>query len=234
MTDANDIGGETKPDATAAFKAEYDKKLSQYDSKISELARANELLMSQLKQTQAKPEPQVDDDKFDDIWFKNPKEAARLIEERTYTRAKKEVESTLERERRQNQVLGSLVADYPELNNNEHDLTRRAVEVFNTFSADERSNPAYYKQAVLQAASEMGIRPKAKRPKQDDADDFVMGSRSSVQSRRKASGELDEATLEFARALGMDTDNPDYIARLKKTANDDAPNQWMSMKRRRS
>jgi len=129
-------------------------------------------------------------------------------------------------------TLSNLTAEYPELNDQGSDLTKRAVEIFKGMSDSEKTNQATaYKSAIREAASDLGIVAVKHRKGTSDSDTFTVGSsgsgRQSDSNRAKGQkNELDPATIEFARHMGLPVDDPKYITKLKNAAKRDTFNKW--------
>lgn len=135
---------------------------------------------------------------------------------------RKEMEQSLGAERERGTVLSTLVANYPELQQSNSELTKTALQIYNNLSPAERSSPSGYKIAVMQAAQEVGILPMSKRKQSSSEDsDFTMSaSNSSVRTRpsqKAKEKELDEKTLAFAELIGRPVNDPKYQESLKKT-----------------
>jgi hypothetical protein len=120
--------------------------------------------------------------------------------------------------------LSALVQNYPELQDANAELTKKAVENYSRLSNEEKMSPNAYRFAVQDAAAELGVLAMSKRSNNkndDDGDSFTTNSGSynsnkpsSKQNRN--SEKIDEATLAFAQAIGKDTSDPKYIESLKK------------------
>jgi hypothetical protein len=135
------------------------------------------------------------------------------------SRVEKRIEKKYQTASRQQQTVNALYSDYPELANTEDPLSKRADEIFRTFSEDERSNPLAMRAAVREAASEMGIKPKSKRvDTNDDSFSISGGGSGGGRPTRSRDNDLAPETLEFAERMGMDVKDPKVIERLKERA----------------
>ena len=120
--------------------------------------------------------------------------------------------------------LSALVQSYPELQDGNSELTKKAVENYSRLSNEEKMSPSAYKFAVQDAAAELGVLAMSKRSnnKQNDGDDSFTGNSGSYSSNKpsskqnKSNDKIDDATLAFAQAIGKDTSDPKYIESLKK------------------
>lgn len=130
--------------------------------------------------------------------------------QRIKAEASREIEAKLEAKQaaqnRYQQVIGKIVADYPEASDESTPLMIRAKEIYASYSDDERASPVTMKAAVTEAASELGIRPKSKRAASSTEDSFVMGASSSPSStsKRSVNTEKVNAAIDFARLMGLD------------------------------
>lgn len=119
--------------------------------------------------------------------------------------------------------LSALVQQFPELQDGNADLTKKAVEYYNRLSNEEKMSPNAYKYAVNDAALELGVVPMSKRQRNENDDESFTGSSSGSakrpsQKNKQAEEKLDPATLAFAQAIGKDINDPKYIESLKKHA----------------
>lgn len=208
-----------KPDISAELLSKTDA-LAAENKKLSEqLAGLVNTLNGALapKQT-ANEEP----DDLDTLFYKDPKAYARKVQDNANRSAEAMINSRLNAQAATQQSIAQLTSDYPELADSSSDLTKKAVEVYNSLSAQEKALPSAYKLAVRDAASDLGILPKSKR-KSGAQDDFAFGGGGSQSSSgrgegRGGSSKLDNATLAFAEAMGMDIKDKKVIENLGKRA----------------
>ena len=118
--------------------------------------------------------------------------------------------------------LAALVQNYPELQDANADLTKKAVEVYNRLSPEEKMSPNAYKFAVQDAAAELGVVAMSKRKQSESGEDDFTGNSDSYQgnsnrkpSRQKAD-KIDDATLALAELMGRPIKDPKYLESLKK------------------
>jgi hypothetical protein len=161
--------------------------------------------------------PDVD---LDELIYKDPKQYAKRVTENAKREAMQAVQQVNAQQQQSNQVLSQLVNDYPELSDTNSELSKRAVDIYKSLSESERNSSLGYKVAVREAAAELGSLPKSKR-KQTDSEDFTLGGskgqKAATQSQPKQK-DLDEATLKFAKAMGLNTDDKKVVERLKARA----------------
>lgn len=123
---------------------------------------------------------------------------------------------------RQNQ-LAALVQNYPELQDANADLTKKAVEVYNRLSQEEKMSPNAYKFAVQDAAAELGVVAMSKRKQSESSDEDFTGNSDNYQSNnskskqnRQKADKIDDATLALAELMGRPVKDPKYLESLKK------------------
>ena len=210
---------ESNEDPIQNLKAELSRKMGNYDAQFDDLKKTNEALLSQLqnlyneKQT---PTSSKNEKSLADIMYDDPEEYTRIIEERAVKKALDAQNATIRSQQEQQTVINNLINDYPELNQNDHGLTIRAVEIFNSLSDTEKNSNNSYRLAVREAASELGIKPKSKR--KDQNDNFSFGSKSSgVPTSSKES--VDDKTTEFAKIMGLDVSKKELKEKLSKERN---------------
>lgn len=208
MEDQDTGAAGAAPEAAAAASPTDEIKniKAEMNRKLSNLEQSNAQLLAQLQAlSQPKPAPQTqkkvsvfeDEDAYaQDIISK----ADRLLEEKL-SRRDKEVA-------KQQAVISGLVSEFPELADTSHSLSRRAVEIYNGFSEEEKVSPIAYKAAVKEAALELDVKPKHKRKASEDEAFALSGSGSSAPKGKRAGaegdGELDPRTVMFAEMVGMD------------------------------
>ena len=120
-----------------------------------------------------------------------------------------------------NTTIADLSKDYPELQDNNNEVTKKFVEIHGALSKELQGTPEGYKMSALQAASSLGVLPMSKRQAAGDINEaFTLNpSDSSQVSRSKASKvNLPKETLDFAELMGVDMSNKDTAARVKEYA----------------
>lgn len=218
------------------IKAEFDRKLGNTESKLTEIEKQNKSLSEKLStlisaiSTPAKAQTQ-DEENLSSMIYDNPDKFASTIEERISKKVESVLNKNTEENVKRNTVIAELTSNYPELSQGDSALTKKALELYNTLSQEERSNPISYKYAVTQAASELGVKPKSQR----SDDDFVMSSGgTSGEAPRRRSKNKDEIPDDVARVaamFGRDLKDPKVKERLKKYSNYNK-SDWMTFKSR--
>ena len=193
---------------------------SEFNRKLGNLEESNRKLMEQLSAL-VNPKPKAPEpSKLDDVWYQSPAEAARIIKEETRAEIRKELDAERQLQTKQAQVINSLVAEFPELSQQDHDLTKRAVEIYNSLPDDEKQSPIAYKAAVKEAALELDIKPKAKRQTKKEDDSFSFGSGGGSSRRPSSDSEIDKVRESLAEKFGLKM-TPELKDKLKKTAKRD-------------
>lgn len=207
------------PDEFKNFKAEMGRKLGN-------LEQTNAQLLAQLQAMNSRPapaHPAAGEPKVSDVWFDKPDEAARMIEERTEKRIEAKLAAQQAQAQKQQATLASLVAEFPELNQGDSDLAKRAVEIYNALPEDERATPMAYKVAVKDAALELGVKPKSRRAK-SEADDFSLSSSKSA-ARPPKKNEVDPAVEFLAEQFGVKL-TPEVKERVAKNHGRKSYSSW--------
>lgn len=140
-----------------------------------------------------------------------------------------EMEQSNQLNNHRNNLLSSLVQQFPELANNNSELTKASIQVYQSLSEQEKNMPNAYKLAVTSAAADLGILAMSKRKtSSDNNDDFTANNSrgSGENTRSKKSEDLDDRTLAFAELLGRPVNDKAYIETLKKTANRKKWSKW--------
>lgn len=207
-------------DALTNLKAEMNRKLSNQEEVLSKLQQQNQQLLEQLSyqqtQTTQTQSSTGGEKSLSDLMYEDPEQYAALIEKRAEERAMKRIEQREAAQAKQNQILGQIASQFPEVNDPNSPLTKRAVEIHGKMAPEDRSNPVSLKIATLEAAAELGVLPRDRR-KQSDTDSFTMGSSSAPKRPESALSEKDEEqTLQIAQLLGVNVDDPKQKAMLDK------------------
>lgn len=195
------------------MKAEVNRKLSSYEQKLAEVAQGQAQLLEQLSKMATPAKPTEPTKTLEDAWYDSPAQAANMIKQDM----RREFNDEMNIRNEQTNVISKLVADFPELSDPAHDLTKRAVEIYSRLSPQEKSSPTSYKTAVMEAALETGVKPKSKRPADDYDNEDVNISSSSYSdhgARRGKKGKkenLDPRTVEFANLISSRLDNPEIL-----------------------
>jgi hypothetical protein len=201
---ASDAGA----DPLTQFKAEFSRKTDGLKSEIAELKSATSVLVEALSRTAQKPAAAAkSEESLTDLMYSDPERYAQIIEERAVGRVAKQQEAQM----RTQQVIGELHNEFPELNDTQSPLTKKAVEIYSSLSDEEKRSTTSYKLAVKEAAAELGVKPRSKRT---DEENFSSGSYSSGGTRRPKADKLDPGVIAWAERLGVDHTDPDVRSRL--------------------
>jgi hypothetical protein len=180
------------------IKAEMGRKLGNLEATNSQLASQLEQLMRSM-QPPAKAEPTKKVSVFED-----EDAYAERIKSEVIGTINKQTAATSAYNNKVASVLQSATADFPELSNQGHELTKLANEKYAALSPEDKANPISLKAAINEAALELGVKPMKKRSS-DDADTFsVGGNRSSAPAKKRDSDVLDDKTKLLAEAFGID------------------------------
>lgn len=213
MSDEIKTGGE---DPIQQVKGEFTRKLSNTEAQITELKKANEAMLAQLKKlTTPPPAPKTESEDVEDILYRDPKRYTEIVERRAEERVMSKLRAEQAVQQKQSTVLSSLINEFPELSNNDHELTKKAIELYNNLPDDDKTSPMAYRLAVKEAAMELGVKPRSKRAEDDS---YSFGGSSGGTSSRKKKETLDSSTLDFAKIMGLDTSDPKVKERLAARA----------------
>lgn len=230
MSDKDNEDTGTPEDPIKNLKAEFNRKLDHQSKQMTDLMAANVRLSTQLSQI-AKPaatqaQHEEDDEEFDAY---DPKSVKKAIDKAVNKQVGAKADEFMEQQRRQS-ALQELGVDYPELGDGNSDLSKLAVQVFETLNPNLRASAEGYKLAVREAAAKLGVMPMNKRNRNDRQDDDSVDEEftslpgrsgaagSSNRASKKKETELDPDTLASAQLMGLDTSDPKVVARLKKHA----------------
>lgn len=197
-------------------KAEFDRKLGNFESQVKQLQDTNNALAQKLDGL--KPVAPVAAVKpLRERFYEDEESTLRSIKDEAKAEAKAEMNSVIQTQ----QTVGEMVAQYPELSDDNNALTKKAKEIHANLPAHLQGTPYAVRIAVREAAADLGIVTKSKRKEEIVVeDDAAVGGAGqgggSAKSRREKEGEMDDRTLQFAELLGRPVDDEKYIERLKK------------------
>lgn len=217
-TDSKTPPAEGKKDDTAASITNLK---GEFDRKIGNLEKTNQNILATLQSlVKPAPKPKADPSQdLDKLIYDDPKEYTRRVKEMAKNETMAELSAQNTKTNKVNNVIAGLYADFPELQDVNHDLTKKAVEIYEKFTEEEKQSPLSYKLAVKDAAEELGVQPKKKRAVVEDDDNFSLGGGSAgTRTTKTKSEKLDPRTIEFAKLMGLDTDDQKVMDSLKKRA----------------
>lgn len=153
--------------------------------------------------------------------FEDEDAYAARIKAETVAEIRREQAAQQTAQQKQAQTINALISEFPELSNMNDPLTKRAVEIFEALSPDEKASPVAYKAAVKEAALDLDIKPKSKRKAESKADDsFALGGSNGVTKRPPAQTEAEKVRLQLAEAFGLKV-TPELKERLNNYAKRD-------------
>ena len=192
---------------------------AEFQRKTDNLAETNKQLQAQLAQlvNQTKPAPTTPTKKVS--VFDDEDAYAERIASETEARIQRQLQAQQEKAVRLQSMSMQLVSEYPELNDKNSELMKKANAIFNDMPETERSHPMAMKTAVYDAAQELDLKPFNKRvQKQNDDDSFQIGSGSGASStnKKQGKGDLTPEQETLAQLLGIDVSKPEVRARIKE------------------
>lgn len=206
-------------DPIKQLKGEFNRKLGETNKLIEQMAQTNAQLSQQLqsivnpKAAPAKEEP------LERLMYSDPKKYTAIVTEQAKQQALAEMRTESQSQGAVQAKIAALASEYPELSDQNSDLTKASVELLKAANAIQMKDPSTYEHAVLKAAQQLDVKPRSKRPKTED--DFVPASYASPQNRRtrKTEESVIKEGKESAAAFGINLDDPKtkerYIKLLK-------------------
>lgn len=235
-TPVDDLGqgseGGSQDDPIQNFKAEVGRKFENLTGQLRQQAARNEQMLSQLAamipQQKQQSDGGAEDEDLSELIYNNPAEYTRRVQAEATQAATRSVQEANRIEKEKTETLGRLVSTYPELSDSNSELTKKAMEVYSTFSSDQQKTAAAYELAVARAVAEVGVLPASKR--QAAPDPSLRGGSSTGGSKRSL-GDIPDGTAQMAELMGLDLSNKDTKERLKKLSGL-KPSDWIGYKRR--
>lgn len=213
------VDNQNQPDPIKNLKSEFGRK---QDNVLSELTALKQQL-SELSQNIVKPSVGIKAKDQNEDNFPDPIVDPKGYKDYIKREISQEMGQSINNNNQRQAALSALVQQFPELQDGNADLTKKAVEYYNRLSNEEKMSPNAYKYAVNDAALDLGVVPMSKRQRNDNDDESFTGSSSGnakrpSQKNKQTEEKLDPATLAFAQAIGKDINDPKYIESLKKHA----------------
>lgn len=229
-------------DAIKNMKSEFDRKLQNMQDNTNKLLTQNTELNSKLEtlltsvETPKKAAPLTED--LEDLQYTDPEKYNRIKKEELDAAIDNKIntritETNTTRDKKQ-QVLAQLSVDYPEINNANSDLYKKAIEVGKQYDAEFVQSPEGIRLAVTQAAADIGMLPVSKRSKIEGDEDinmseFIGGGSGDSGDRnpdRNKKSRLDPKSIEVARLMGLDVNDKKVIESLEKRSNRKSWTRW--------
>lgn len=202
-------------DAIGNLKAEFSRKFGNIEEQLKQSNQQLQAMLAGMKKPE--PKPAAQETSLEDLYYKDPVAYAAAIKKQAKDEIRAERDEENKLTAQQQKAVQGLYKEFPELSNDAHELTILALKKYDDMAKDYGNTPAAMKAAVAEAALELGVKPKSKRPA--DEDDFVLsGSGQGGQRRRRdKEDKVDPRVGEVARLMGVDPDKAE--ARAKKQRN---------------
>lgn len=233
MSDTENKGNEAESqvDPIKNLKSEMDRKLGNIEQMLAgqnqQLQAQMEAALAAISTRQQAAQSAGPKKKLADLALESPDEFESEIDRRVDERASSIVSRATQSTNSTNAVLGQMTRDYPELNDSNSEMTKKAVEIYNSVVPKHlHGTPEGTRMAIREAAADLGVVPVSKRKKVEaDADEYVAPGNTG-ESRRASSGkkkdELSADQLAAAQLLfgsKLDVNDPKVRAELTKNAN---------------
>lgn len=220
--------GGSSADQNKNLKAEFDRKLGNVDQQMAEIKSATNQLLSfvqKLNKAPAAPAP-----KLEDVWLDKPDAAAAAVVDMAVHAIDQRLEAREAVTQKRATTIQRLVSEFPELSSNDHELTIKANEIYNSLSDEDKTSPIAYNAAVKEAALDLGYMPKSKRTDEyEEAFALRGGNTTTRNTKRSREPSIAAETLELAAMMGIDTENKEVVDRLKVRAKRDYK-KWQAPK----
>jgi len=211
-------GAPPADDRLKNLQSEFSRKTENLENNLKTISQQLEQLA---RATVKEPAQQDASHALNEAHLTDPVRYAQIIRDQALSDMRREQEA-VSRVQAKNQVtISNILNEFPEASQVGHKLYDKVQELFTKMPEEERNNSANWKATVLEAALDLGVKPRSKRTP-TETDDFVMGSRSSGSPERTGKkDELDQRTVDFARLMGLPVDKPETMEKLKSYSNRD-------------
>lgn len=193
------------------LKAEFSRKMSNLDANFAAIAQKLETLTTKVAPVHQESKPDLAT-----LAVTDPIAYAEAIAAEADRRAALREQASRQIQDQNSKVINNIVSDFPEVNQVGHPLYDKVQEMMGKMSPEEKNNSSHWRAMVLEAAMDVGLKPRSKRSKEDRNEDFSLGGGYSGSSRAAAKPKLSGDALQFATLLGLDTKDPKVIKRLEE------------------
>jgi hypothetical protein len=214
MSDEENSVPSPEQDQFKNLKAEMDRKL---DNLAAQNAQLQQFLASL---NQPAPAAQAPTKKVS--VFEDEEAYAKRVADETEARIMKRLDSQAAETNKKQAQIQNLVNDYPELSDSNSEMARKAVEIYNSMTAEEQNSTTAYRAAVKEAAADLGLKPKAKRTTGDDG--FTLGGGGTT-PRAPKKETLNPDLVDLAAKFGVKL-TPEVKERLSKKHGRNSYNSW--------
>ncbi len=206
------------------LKAEMNRKLDGLKSELQQSTNQTQAMMDQYLAainaraagSQAAPAAK----KLADLQYEDPDAYEREIENRAARIANEIVDRKLSSSNATQTVINSLASEYPELKDINSELSQEALKVYQTLPKHLQGTPEGTRMAIREAAALSGVVPVSKR-KASESEEFSVSSGSPSRRASSKKEDVDDKTLVFAQAIGLNTNDPKILENLKKNTKRD-------------
>lgn len=205
MANADDTNTSQNPDPDKAKDTgkESAKALEKLEAQLQAMNTRLEETMTAIAAANRKPEPRQEE-----VNLYEPSQMVQHVEKIFDTR--------LREEKNKDMVIYSLAQEYPEIQTDTK-VRQAVLDAQKTVPQHLQGTAEGYELAVLKATSKAGLIPKSQRKVLDDE---PSGGQRPPQPRKRV--KVSPETIAAAQAMGMNTDDPEYMKRLEDAANRDS------------
>lgn len=203
-------------DPIANLKSEFNRKFENQQKELKTLSDTNASLSAQLKQIKPAAPTEPKKKPLDQIFYEDPEAHARILKDQAKAELKEELRQEQAQATRTSQAMAKMANEYPELTDQNSDLTKKTLEIYNAYSDDEKRDPKALRLAAFEAVQDLGVKPMSKRT--DDEIFSLSQGGGNRPPRRGPSDKLDARTEDLAAVMGLDYRDPKVAARLKERA----------------
>lgn len=227
-TSASAAGGE--PNELHNLKQEMTRKLSNVDAGFNAIQQQ---LAELTKKMAPVVQPKVEAPDLNTLAVTDPVEYARVIKDQTLAEVRAEQARVSQAQQYNQTVISKLLTEFPEAGQPGHQLYDKVQQILVGMSDEERNNSANWKSVVLEAALDLGIKPRSKRKAdEEEPESFSFGGSSGgsrPETKTSGKNKLDPRTIEFAALVGLDVKDQKVLADLEKTS---SRKDWRKYERR--
>jgi hypothetical protein len=209
-----DSGADEGSDPIKQLKGETHRKFDKLGTQLSEMQRGQQQLAEMLQSLKSPPPKQAPKEDLESLMYSDNAKYRAILKEQVENEVFQKIDQRNAAQQQTQSVISELASEYPELADNNNELTKKSVAILKSLPPHEQNTTTAYRYAVKQAAEELSVKPRSKR-----GDDEFMGpsynAYGAPQRRRERSDkQILTDVSPLAEAMGLDMGNAETAKRV--------------------
>lgn len=213
--------GETQSqnESIVNVKAEFNRKLDNLTQTINTQWQDMQAVLASLASKPTAPaasEPREAKKPLKDLIYEDDAAFDQALESRIASTVENRLKSQNDQSAQLNRVVADLSVKFPEFNQTNTEAYQLALKKHTTLPKHLQGTADGVRIAMLETVADLGLVPSEKRERTTNADDFNLSGKGAAKKAGKKGAEVDEATLMWSEAFGVNTKDEKVQERLKK------------------